>query len=81
MYFLVNYSRKEGKLISIKEFSGGAIASQEKLALEIDLLGQGVGSEIVVLEADSLEDLKNSHSRYFNDLSGIKFEKEKKKEL
>jgi hypothetical protein len=75
MYFLINYSREEKKLVSIRDFVDGAAASKAKLEVEIASLGCFVRNEIVVLEAENLESLKASHSRYFKSFSDIQIEK------
>lgn len=79
MYFLINYSRKDGNLVSITEYSERADASKAKLDLEILSLGSGVSNEIVILEAESASALMASHGRYFKDLSGIQIERESSK--
>ena len=71
MYFLINYSRQGRKILSLTEFSDSGLASQAKLAAEIDALGSQIRTEIVILEAESLEALKKSHSRYFGEISNI----------
>lgn len=74
MYFLINYSRRDRKLLDLTEFADSALAAQAKLAAEIEALESQVRTEIVILEADSLQDLKSSHSRYFSDLSSIQID-------
>lgn len=79
MYFLINYSRKDGVLVNITEFSDRAVASKAKLELEILSLNSSLSNEIVILEADSVDALMASHSRYFKDLSSIQIEREESK--
>lgn len=74
MYFLINYSRRDRKLLDLIEFADSTLAAQAKLAAEIEALESQVRTEIVILEADSLQDLKSSHSRYFGDLSSIQID-------
>lgn len=70
MLFLIHYNRPQGSLVSIQEFSENdmAGASKAKMELEISLLGGGFGQEVVLLEADSQEDLRKTHRRYFDTL-------------
>ncbi|SKA11725.1 hypothetical protein SAMN02745674_02002 [Lysobacter spongiicola DSM 21749] len=75
MYFLINYSRQDGKLLSITEYCDSAEASKAKREVEIAAIGKSVKTEIVILEADNLDSLKSSHSRYFNDLGNIQLSK------
>lgn len=75
MYFLINYSRRDGKLLSITEYSDSIVASAAKREVEIAALGGQIKTEIVILEAENIESLKRSHSRYFNDLGNIQLEK------
>jgi hypothetical protein len=75
MYYLINYNRKDGKLVEIRDFKDGGDASAAKLRMEIDGLSSSEKNEIVVLEADSLASLMASHSRYFKELGRITIEK------
>lgn len=70
MLFLIHYNRSQGSLVSIQEFSEKdmAGASSAKMELEISLLGNGFGHEVVLLEADSREALRKTHRRYFDTL-------------
>lgn len=71
MYFLIEYSRKEGKLIKIKEFQSVLDAKTAKLESDIKSLENNLTSEVVILEAESIEALKKSHGRYFGDIRSI----------
>ena len=70
MLFLIHYNRSTGLLESISEFHDKDIAraSSRKLELEISLLCGAGGQEVVLLEADSLEALQQTHKRYFKTL-------------
>lgn len=70
MLFLIHYNRPKGSLVSIQEFSEKDMvgASKAKMELEISLLVSGFGQEVVLLEADSREDLRKTHRRYFDTL-------------
>lgn len=74
MIFLVHYKRTESKLVSIKAFASNELrdASKAKTDLEISLLGSGSDFEVVLLEAESEEILRESHSRYFRTLDELK---------
>lgn len=74
MYFLINYSRKHRKLLSLTEFVDSAAVSKAKLEAEIAALGSQIRTEIVILEAESLDSLRSSHSRYFSDIVNINIE-------
>jgi hypothetical protein len=67
MYYLVHYNRRSRKVVRMSEFVDRRIASSEKLAVEIQLLGRNNGDEVVVLEADGMTDLRQTHGRYFED--------------
>lgn len=67
MYYLVHYNRKSRKVMRMSEFFDRKIASSEKLAVEIQLLGLSDGDEVVVLEANGMKDLRQTHGRYFED--------------
>lgn len=69
MFYLVHYNRKSRSVVRLVEYRDGTSASKDKLAVEIGLAGQHNGDEIVVLEANDMSDLKQSHGRYFGDLS------------
>ena len=71
--FLLQYDRRSGKLISIESHSADlrAEVSKTRLCLELDLLARGVGHEVVVLEAESEEDLRKTHNRYFRNVSEL----------
>ena len=65
MIYLFQYNRRRGSLTNFSEFSERNKASEARLAMEISLLGTHDGDEIVLLEANDLEELRQSHSRYF----------------
>jgi len=74
MLFLIHYDRNSGSLVSLQEFSEKRMedASSAKLELEISLLGGSLGHEVVLLEANSREDLKITHRRYFDTLQEMR---------
>lgn len=63
-YFLIIYRRQTGKMELLQEFEDQGVALEERFRLERELRGD-TGIEIVVLGAESLEALKESHGRYF----------------
>jgi hypothetical protein len=67
MIFLIDYDRREGQLISIREFqdSERGVAESARLELELTLHQQDVDREVVLLQADSVEALRRTHRRYF----------------
>ncbi len=74
MFFLLHYDRKEGRLVSTRSFLDGEIvaASAAKLDLEISLVGSDGNNEIVLFEAQSEDDLRKTHRRYFSTLEELK---------
>lgn len=76
MLFLIHYDRSRGLLRSITDFLDKDIAraSSRKLELEISLLREAGGQEVVLLEADSLEALQQTHKRYFQTLDELKID-------
>ena len=75
MFFLINYSREEKRLVSIDQYVDSSSASKAKLEVEIAMLACAIRNEVVVLEAENLDSLKSSHSRYFKTFSDIQIEK------
>lgn len=67
MIFLIEYDRGTAKLFHIQTFDDKDrnVAVNAKLELEIELLKEKLSREVVLLEADSLEALRATHSRYF----------------
>lgn len=74
MIYLLHYNRGAGRLVSIREFTDDqrAEASESRLALEISLLCESNGHEVVLLEADSEDELKKTHRRYFESLQTMR---------
>lgn len=73
MYFLIEYHREHGKIVSIRDFndSESVRAGEARLALEVGLAAGGVQREVVLLQAADLESLKHTHLRYFAALSEL----------
>jgi hypothetical protein len=73
MIFLIEYNRPHGKLVSFRSFDDMRIREAEdaRLALELDLNQRNIEHEVVILEADSEEALKQGYRRYFQDISTL----------
>lgn len=63
-HFLLIYDRALGKLLSIDQFGSSGEAMQARFQAE-DRLGERSGIEVVALSAESEEDLRRTHGRYF----------------
>lgn len=73
MFFLIEYNRKKGRIVSQRTFADSewALANQERLELELDLNQRGVRHEVVILEADNEKTIRRTHRRYFETLSEL----------
>ncbi|MDE0471468.1 MAG: hypothetical protein OXH57_05970 [Ekhidna sp.] len=72
MYFLIEYDRETKKLIQCTPYEDKEQAWKDRFELETKLTKEGkIWTEAVVFGADSLNDLKHNHSRYFNDYKGV----------
>ncbi len=70
MIFLIQYDRKHGRLITpIERFkdSEREEARARRLSLEIEFTRSGKDHEVVLLEAESEQNLQKTHSRYVPD--------------
>jgi hypothetical protein len=67
--FLLTYDRRQQRLLSNQEFEPGQYEEANRVMLEEELAHPEL--EIVLLEAASLDDLKRTHRRYFEDLTGF----------
>lgn len=68
------YDRKTGSLVrAVREYreSERDLAEKERLEIEIDSVGRHLGHEVVLLEADSQDDLRRTHARYFKRLEDL----------
>lgn len=74
MIFLIHYDRSAGETRELLEFTEHIAASKAKLSMEISLIGQKNGHEVVLLEAENKADLMKTHSRYFSNLRDIKIQ-------
>jgi len=73
MLFLIEYDRREGKIVSLREYEDDdrLTAESDRLALELDLRNIGEEHEVVLLQAASQKALRRTHARYFEDLSEL----------
>lgn len=74
MIFLIEYSRGDGRIISLTRFneSDRLAAAAQRLAIEVDLNRQGVmDHEVLLLEAEDEEALRFTHGRYFWNLEEL----------
>jgi hypothetical protein len=73
MIFLIQYHRREGRMVSIESFedSQRSKAQDLLLTLELELNQNGNDHEVVLLEAESEDALRLTHRRYFEDLAEL----------
>jgi len=71
MIFLIEYDRRLGKLIRLREFTDSARdeAAKARLDCELVLHRQGLEREVVLLEAVDRAALEQTHRRYFQTLT------------
>jgi len=71
-FFLIVYDRAEGHLVDLREYTEDREeeAVADRLALELRNAGNG-GIEVVILGAESLDDAKRTHARYFQSAGDI----------
>ena len=67
MIFLIEYNRREGRIVTFEAFNDTARVEAEKIRLDIELsLNRGgVDHEVVLLQAASEDALRQTHRRYF----------------
>ncbi|MBL7256071.1 hypothetical protein [Paractinoplanes lichenicola] len=68
-HYLLIFDRLHGELLEEREFLDGDEALEARFAAERE--GRPSHVEIVVLSADSREDIRRTHSRYFMSLGEI----------
>lgn len=71
MIFLIQYNRKQGRIVRIESFVDADLNQAEELRLELDLGQEGIDDEIVLLEAENEEAVRRTHRRYFEDLNEL----------
>lgn len=67
MIFLLQYNRREGRLVKFQPFpdSDRSEAEKQRLELELDLNRRSIEHEVVILEAADEAALRRTHGRYF----------------
>ena len=73
MFFLIEYDRGRGKIVTLTTFDNSERlkAQDSRLALELSLHGRGIEREVVLLEAASEAAIRVTHARYFEDLEQL----------
>jgi hypothetical protein len=73
MLFLIEYDRSVGELFLFQKFdkANRRMAEDARLELELRLNRLGVAHEVVLLEAATESDLRQTHRRYFETLSEL----------
>ena len=67
MIFLIEYDRRQGKLLEIQPFPDydRKYAQRQRLKRELELALSGVVRDVVLLEAEDRKALERTHQRYF----------------
>jgi len=73
MWFLIEYDRDQGELVTFKTFEDNKslVAANARLELELGLNRTGVKHEVVLLEAENEAALRRTHRRYFESLAEL----------
>jgi len=73
MWFLIEYARDHGEIVSFRTFKDeeSVVAANTRLELELDLNRRGVEREVVLLEAENENALRRTHRRYFDNLAEL----------
>ncbi|HEY5094868.1 MAG TPA: hypothetical protein VII69_07135 [Candidatus Eremiobacteraceae bacterium] len=71
--FLIVYDRASKKLVTFREFDYASRdeAQKERFKIELEAAHSGSKIEAVILVANSEEELKSSHSGYFQNVTTI----------
>ncbi|HYD09547.1 MAG TPA: hypothetical protein VEA78_05540 [Acidimicrobiales bacterium] len=65
-YFLLAYDQKAGRLVSQEEFPEAELERAQDRRFELEQQHRGTpGMEVVMLGAESIEQVKRTHRRYF----------------
>ena len=67
MWFLLDYDRQRGQIVTLRSFlkSAREEAEQARLDLELQLRRENIEREVVLLEAENETALRKTHQRYF----------------
>ena len=70
MIFIVEYIRREGKIVSFQRFQDSQRneAEDARLKIELELNRKHLDHEVALLDAESEEMLRKTHRRYFESL-------------
>lgn len=70
MFYLIEYNRPEGRLVTFRTFTDAerSTADELRFAIELDLNRKKIDHEVVLLQAESEAALRRTHGRYFYDL-------------
>ena len=70
MFFLIEYDRERGKIVTFHSFddSEREEAEHSRLEKELELNRRGVEHEVVILEAPTEAAVRRTHRRYFESL-------------
>jgi hypothetical protein len=73
MIYLIEYDRASGTIVKLQTFGAGdsTQANTARMTLELDRMRANIAREIVILEADSEEQLHKTHRRYFEQLQTL----------
>lgn len=73
MIFLIEYDRDKGRIVSKREFKDAQRREAEdfRLELELQLNRRGVSHEVVLLQATTEQALRQTHRRYFENLTEL----------
>jgi hypothetical protein len=73
MWFVLEYDRRAGAVVSLTTYADGERfqAEEARLVRELALNGEGEGREVVLLQAGSEEALRKTHRRYFEGLATL----------
>jgi hypothetical protein len=73
MIFLLEYDRPQGRIVIFNVFADSDLERAENMRLEIELRlnRDGVDHEVVLLEANSEDALRQTHRRYFENVEAL----------
>ncbi len=72
MTFLITYDRSSGCLVDEHQFADVDIEAANDARLEAEIAHAGAAAmEVVILRADSREELQKTHARYFKTLKEL----------
>ncbi|MGH7871219.1 MAG: hypothetical protein ACREQO_03250 [Candidatus Binatia bacterium] len=68
---MIEYNRREGRIVTFKTFDHAerSLAENERIEIELDLNRKKIDHEVVLLEAGDEKALRLTHRRYFEDLA------------